>query len=128
MNQKIVIVTVAVLVIVIGGIYYFQNNYHTNPPENGQNIAPQNSNQISIENFAFSPAELSVNTGDTVTWTNNDPTPHKIIGSRIEISTNELQSNDLSKGQSYSFTFSSAGTYDYFCSIHPSMKGKIVVK
>ncbi len=123
MNQKTVIAIVAVLIIIIGSIYYFRNNYNSiNPPENGQQpTVSQGSNQISIKGFAFSPVELNVNAGDTVTWTNNDSASHDISGSGFK-------SPLMSKGQSYSFTFSESGTYDYFCGIHPSMKGKVIVK
>lgn len=123
MNQKAIIAIVAVLIIIIGGIYYFRNNYNSiNPPENGQQpVSSQGANQISIKNFAFSPAELTVKVGDTVTWTNNDSAAHRISGTGF-------QSGDLIKSDTYSFLFKIVGTYDYICSIHPSMKGKIIVK
>ena len=76
---------------------------------------------ISIANFAFSPASISINAGDTITWTNHDSVPHQIAG-------NSFGSSPLSNGQSYSFKFNSAGTYNYHCAIHPSMTGIITVK
>jgi LPXTG-motif cell wall-anchored protein len=70
--------------------------------------------------FRFSPSSLSVNTGDTVTWTNNGAEPHDVTG-------DSLASGTLDSGQSYSHTFASAGTYSYICSIHPFMKGSVTV-
>jgi plastocyanin len=79
------------------------------------------SNAINIENFAFSPSALIVKAGTTVTWTNNDGAPHQIKSSTFN-------SDSLKKGQSFSFTFAKAGTFDYACGIHPSMLGKIIVE
>ena len=81
----------------------------------------QNSNaSVSIKNFAFNPTPLNIKEGTTVTWTNNDPVPHQIKSSTFN-------SAALTNGQTFSFTFSTAGTYDYSCAIHPSMLGKIIV-
>lgn len=123
MKQNTIIAIVVILIIIIGSVYYFsRNNYGgQNTPTPTATSTPQNSNQILIKNFAFNPAEISVNKGTTVTWINKDSTTHRISG-------NIFQSADLSEGQSYSFTFNDSGTYDYFCGIHPSMKGKIIVK
>lgn len=75
---------------------------------------------VSIKNFAFNPASLTVKVGTTVTWVNNDSTPH-------QIKSGTFNSNIMSNGQTFQFTFSSAGEYNYSCAIHPSMQGKIVV-
>lgn len=79
------------------------------------------SNVISIQNFSFSPATLTVKKGTTVTWTNNDSVTH-------QIKSNAFNSSPLSSGQSFSFTFNTAGTFDYSCAIHPSMTGQIIVQ
>jgi plastocyanin len=76
---------------------------------------------ISIQNFAFDPADLTISKGTAVTWTNNDSAPH-------QIKSTTFNSSSLGKGQTFSFTFNDAGTFDYSCAIHPSMLGKIVVK
>jgi plastocyanin len=81
----------------------------------------QGSNDVSIQNFAFNPATLTVKKGATVTWTNNDPAQHQIKSATFN-------SSQLGKGQSFSFTFNDAGTFDYSCAIHPSMLGKIIVE
>ncbi|MFA4826359.1 MAG: cupredoxin family copper-binding protein [Methanoregula sp.] len=83
-------------------------------------------NAITIKNFAFSPATLTIKTGATVTWTNDDSAPHTVVsdaGSPVPFT-----SPQLATGASYPQTFTRAGTYGYHCSIHPSMKGTIVVE
>jgi len=76
---------------------------------------------ISISNFSFDPSVLNFKKGDTVTWTNNDAVPHQIASA-------SFTGPVINKGQTYSFTFDSMGTFDYHCAIHPSMKGTIIVK
>jgi plastocyanin len=75
---------------------------------------------VSISNFAFVPATVTVPAGSTVTWTNNDATAHDVSGG-------PLKSPTLNQGRSYSFTFATPGTYDYICSIHPAMHGSVTV-
>jgi plastocyanin len=82
-------------------------------------------NTVVIKNFAFDPSSLTVKSGTAVKWTNQDGTSHTIVsdtGSPVAFS-----SDSLASGASYSFTFTQPGTYTYHCSIHPSMKGKIIV-
>lgn len=76
---------------------------------------------VTIQNFSFNPVTLNVKKGTTVTWTNNDSVPH-------QIKSDTFNSDVLSNGQNYSFTFNAAGTFDYSCAIHPSMTGKIIVE
>jgi plastocyanin len=83
--------------------------------------APAQGNAVSIENFAFDPATLTVKAGTTVVWTNNDSATHNLKSAAFN-------SPDIAKGQSYEFKFDTKGTYDYTCGIHPSMAGKIVVE
>ena len=78
---------------------------------------------VKIDNFSFSPAELKISVGTTVTWTNGDDIPHTVV------STDKVfKSKVLDTDEKYSFTFSAAGTYPYFCSIHPKMTGKVIVQ
>jgi len=79
---------------------------------------------IDIKNFAFNPAILTVKTDTTVTWINNDSAPHTIT-SDVD---NLLDSVTLTPGQSFSFTFTNAGTTNYHCALHPRMKGQIIVQ
>jgi plastocyanin len=79
--------------------------------------------EVKIDNFSFGPAELKVPVGATVTWTNHDDIPHTAV-SNDKI----FKSKVLDTDEKFSFTFSKPGTYEYFCSIHPKMTGKIVVQ
>jgi amicyanin len=78
---------------------------------------------VSIENFTFNPQQLIVKAGTTVTWTNKDDIPHAVaaVGK-------EFKSKVLDTDNSFSFTFTTPGSYNYFCSLHPHMTGTIVVE
>ncbi|MFG1300876.1 cupredoxin family copper-binding protein [Xanthobacter sp. V3C-3] len=78
---------------------------------------------VTIDNFVFSPAEVTVAPGDTVTWINNDDIPHTVVDKK-----QAFRSKALDTEGKYSFTFTNAGDYNYFCSLHPHMVGKIIVK
>jgi len=78
--------------------------------------------KVTIDNFTFTPAELSLKVGDTVTWTNHDDIPHTVV------SAGKFRSKTLDTDDSFTFTFSSAGDYRYFCSLHPHMTGMIKVE
>jgi len=78
--------------------------------------------EVKIDNFSFGPVELTVPVGTTVTWTNRDDIPHTVV------STDKVfKSKVLDTDEKFSFIFSTAGTFPYFCSIHPKMAGKVVV-
>ena len=79
--------------------------------------------EILIDNFSFSPKTFTVPAGATVTWTNHDNTAHTVISADNQFK----KSPALKTGQRFSNTFATAGTYSYFCSIHPRMTGKIIV-
>ncbi|MGH6984292.1 MAG: cupredoxin domain-containing protein [Stellaceae bacterium] len=82
-------------------------------------------NQVVINNFAFGPTTLTVKRGTTVTWINKDGDAHTVTA----VGTKPLfGSNPFDTGDRFSFTFSQPGTYAYFCKIHPTMKGVIVVE
>jgi amicyanin len=76
-----------------------------------------------IENFAFVSQHLTVKTGTTVTWTNADDIPHVVASTTKAFKSKVLDTNDK-----FSFTFTTAGTYEYFCSLHPHMTGTVVVE
>lgn len=76
---------------------------------------------VSIKNFAFDPAQLTIAAGSTVVWTNNDAVAHRLISA-------SFNSPLLLQGQTYTQKFNIAGVFDYSCSIHPSMTGRIIVK
>lgn len=74
--------------------------------------------------YKFSPADLTINVGDTVTWTNHDTAPHNIV---ITDGPEKFTSPTLQNGQTFSHTFTQAGKYSYYCSIHPDMKATVTV-
>ena len=78
---------------------------------------------VSIDNFTFTPQALTVKAGTTVTWTNKDDIPHTIAAV-----SKQFKSKALDTGDAYSFTFTTPGAYEYFCSLHPHMTGTIVVE
>ena len=78
--------------------------------------------KVTIDNFTFSPAELKLKVGDTVTWTNHDDIPHTVV------SAGKFRSKTMDTDDSFSFTFAAAGDYKYFCSLHPHMTGMIKVE
>jgi plastocyanin len=80
-------------------------------------------NSVTIAGFAFSPQSLTVKVGTKVTWTNNDGVTHTVTADKGAFS-----SGPISSGTSFSFTFTRAGTYTYFCSIHRGMKAMIIVQ
>lgn len=81
-------------------------------------------NMVIMSGFKFVPDVLEVALGTKVTWRNDDSFPHNVISQDGGV----LKSEVFNKGGEYSFTFDEAGEYDYFCSLHPFMKGKIIVK
>jgi plastocyanin len=82
------------------------------------------STAVSIDNFTFSPQQLTVKAGTTVTWTNKDDIPHGIAATGNTFKRSAAMDTD----DNYSFTFTTPGTYQYFCYIHPHMTGMIVVE
>jgi plastocyanin len=79
--------------------------------------------QVAMKSLAFDPESVTIKAGESVTWTNQDSASHTVVGDN-----GEFQSGDLAKGAGFTFTFDKAGTYTYHCSIHPSMKGTVVVQ
>lgn len=85
---------------------------------------PTATNSVTIENFAFSPANITVKKGTTVTWTNKDSTAHTVTENDGK---NGPDSSSLDQGKSYSFTYDTVGTFKYHCSFHPNMVGTVTV-
>ena len=88
-----------------------------------QDATKKDANEITIDNFTFTPKELTVAVGTTVKWVNHDDIPHTIVEKKTTFRSKALDTDD-----SYSFTFTSAGTFDYFCGLHPHMVGQVIVK
>jgi len=78
---------------------------------------------VNIDNFVFTPKEITVARGTTVTWVNHDDVPHTVVSPDKKFKSKALDTDDA-----YSFTFTTPGTYRYFCYIHPHMTGDVVVE
>lgn len=79
---------------------------------------------VDISNFAYVPSSITVPAGGTITWTNHDTTAHTVTAQDRTV----LQSGTIKPGASYTQTFTTAGTYTYFCEFHAGMKGTVVVQ
>jgi len=129
MNKNLIIVLVFLLA-VIGAIYFLvyggqfgSNTTYQQTPSNQSGVSQQNtpSDTVTIKNFSFSPATLTVTKGSTVTWINQDNVEH-------QIKLQGFESAPLAQGAAFSHTFDQTGTYDYICAIHTAMTGTIIVK
>lgn len=78
---------------------------------------------VNIDNFSFGPAAVKVAVGTTVKWTNKDDIPHTVVSTD-----GVFKSHALDTDETFSYKFTKAGTYEYFCSLHPKMTGKVVVE
>jgi len=146
MNKKNIIIIIAIILIIAGGLYFYDfsapssnsnkqesvsgflfvepttepsiKNQPQSPPPGTMPVA---THSVSMINFSFNPKILTINKGDSVVWTNQDSAPHNVgIGGS--------ESPILSNGQTFVFVFDNSGTFDYYCPLHPSMKGTIIVK
>lgn len=93
-----------------------------NETNGNQTEEPQTFN-VDIGDFAFTPQNLTINTGDTVVWTNRDSEVHTVTSND-----GDFDSGNLDEGEDYSMTFNEEGTYDYHCTLHPDMIGRIIVE
>lgn len=126
MNKKIIIIGLIVAIVVIGGAVYFFNS--ANSPQTSTTTQTQSQTSptagtVTIQNMAFSPALVYVKVGEKVTWTNQDS-----VGHSATASDNSFDTGIMQQGQSGSVAFEKAGTYTYHCSVHPNMKGEIIVQ
>ena len=78
---------------------------------------------VKIDNFVFGPQAITVPVGTTVTWTNSDDIPHTAVSTD-----GVFKSKAMDTDEKFSYTFTKAGTYSYYCSVHPKMTGQVVVK
>jgi plastocyanin len=121
MKKKIIYLAVVLL----SGIFLFtscgkSSNNSTNPKSNGD--TPVANASVSIENFAFSPAVIHLLPGGTVTWTNKDATPHTVTDNG-----GKFDSGNMAVDQTFKFTFATAGTYTYHCTIHSMMPTATII-
>jgi plastocyanin len=104
-------VTIAVLLLLVGS------------PSVTANDQPAPSGAVTIDNFSFGPQTLTVPAGATVIWTNRDDIPHTAVSTD-----GVFKSKVMDTDEKFSYTFTKAGTYPYYCTIHPKMTGQIVVQ
>lgn len=134
MNRVLLIVVIAVLVGLAAwfGISRDNNtnksnmdmNKSTSTNQSQQKAEPVAADKVSIRDFAFTPADITVKKGTAVTWTNDDTVAHTVTENDGQ---DGPASSELAPGKTYSFTFSKAGTFKYHCSLHPQMTGTVAV-
>jgi amicyanin len=93
------------------------------PAADDTSTAADDSKQVVVDNFSFAPATAAVKVGTTVTWTNHDDIPHNVVSPEQKFKSPVLDTDEM-----FSHKFESAGTYKYYCSIHPRMTGQVVVQ
>jgi len=135
------IVGIIIVVVLVGGgwAFYNHNKSHTSTTNGASaNSSSQSStsntssNQtaaagtVNITNMMFTPSQITVKKGDTVTWTNNDTLTHTVTDDLSDVG--GPASGNIAPGSSYSFTFTKTGSFQYHCNIHSSMHGTIVVQ
>ena len=143
-NATMAVLIAAIIVILIGGgaVYRHEHNKNKTPTTsststtstsskpaassgtNNTQTTQSESGKVSIQNFAFTPSSITVKKGTKVTWTNDDSTTHTVTETDSQTGPD---SGNLNPGSSYSFTFDTAGTYHYHCSIHTEMTGTVTV-
>lgn len=138
-----VLILVGILIVVVGGYFWFQKdgvqplndtgitdsvqsveNNAENDDETSSNPTQIVEYQVSIRNFAFDSNELRIKAGERVVWTNFDSSRHTVTSTNGK----ELDSALLGMDQTYAYTFNEVGTYEYHCTPHPYMTGKIIVE
>lgn len=98
------------------------NKESTQPVQSTVNAAKEATTvTVTIKDYKFDPANITINKGDTVVWINKDSMAHTATGDKFD-------SGNLNNGASFKFTFNEAGDFSYVCSYHPNMKGKVTVK
>jgi len=108
-------------VVVVALAFGLSGGSQARPTADGQKTEQY---QVKIDNFSFGPATLTVPVGATVTWINQDDVPHTVVSADGK----GIKSPVLDTDQRFIHTFAQAGTYAYYCSVHPKMTGKVIVQ
>lgn len=137
MTKPLVAGLIFLVIVILGGSYFALHKttnktpqatpMNTMPKQTSSPVtstAPTAANAVSVKNFAFSPDAITVKKGAVVTWTNNDATTHTITETDGQTGPS---SGNLESGKSYSFTYSTVGTFHYHCAIHSEMTGTVTV-
>lgn len=121
--KKLLIIVLVILVIITVVFYINKSNINTQSiQQSPDKVIQQGSDTVYILNFNFAPDIITINKGDPVVWVNQDQAIHDIkLGDTII-------SQQMGVGESFSHVFSESGEFNYACGIHPSMKGKVIVK
>jgi amicyanin len=119
MKRALFTITVVTLLVLSFG---FSKRSHAKPTVSVQSSSEQV--QVKIDNFSFGPAALTIQSGTTVTWVNQDDVPHNVVSSEGKT----FKSPVLDTDQTFSYRFTTAGTYSYYCGLHPKMTGKVIVQ
>jgi amicyanin len=138
MNSRVLVIVGGVIVVaaVVAAFVTYQpkaapsQTSSDTPPtqstDTNASVTTADAMNVTIQNYAYSPAKITVKKGTKITWTNQDEVRHDVM-SDDNSPQKGLESDLLGKGQSYSYTFNTAGTYTYHCSLHPYMKGTVEV-
>ena len=125
--NRIPLITLSLMLAFVFAISLNSPSFAGKEEEVKQTSSSQNNqidkNQINIDNFSFTPATLAIPVGTKVTWVNHDDVPHLIMSTD-----KRFVSPVLDTDQQFSYTFTTPGTYTYYCSIHPKMTAKIIVR
>lgn len=132
-NVMIIVIIAAIVALILLIFAFTYNPSSNNPPAN--NASSENNTQlpetsgetktVQIMDFVFLPQTITINAGDTVQWTNKDVVSHQITSDSGDI---PAASGNFGKDMTYSYTFTTAGTYNYHCGLHRGMKGKVIVE
>jgi plastocyanin len=133
MKKAFIVCLLVVLLLVVGCYGQKTETQPASPPTQTQTVgaegAPSSESgaaagaAVVISGFSFNPRELIVAKGTSVTWTNKEPTKHTIVSDD-----GKFESTTLAQGARWSYTFNEAGTFSYYCGIHPGMRGTIIVE
>ncbi len=119
---KTVLIVIVVLVLAGAGYLFYRSKYMTPMSSSTPSNVVVPKNAVIIKGNTFTPETLNAKVGDTITWTNNDGYDHTVTSN-----TGEFDSGRFGKGESFSFTFTKVGTYNYYCTLHTFMTAKVVV-
>lgn len=132
-NKPVIIAIIVIILVVVGGIAIAASTKQSNGDMNMKSDSrtktnsPQAANAVVIQDYKFSPSPITVKKGTTVTWTNQDTARHSVEMDKGQPAGGPTDSPLFGKGETYSFTFNTVGTFNYHCSPHPYMKGTVVV-
>ncbi len=121
--KKILFIGLVAIVVLVSGCYGPTTSPNATVQPTGGATSSAAGAMVQIKNFAFNPVTVTISTGQTVIWTNMDTVPHTVTST-----TGVFDSGPISPGQTVSYTFNNAGTFEYSCTIHPSIPhGKVIV-